>query len=87
MGVPYTEALNAITKNPAEIFGLVDVGQVSVGFDGDIAIWDADPLELTSFVEKVLIDGVEQDLSNRYEELTDRYTKEKDLPNSYRSRE
>ena len=47
----------------------------------------ADPLELTSFVEKVLIDGVEQDLSNRYEELTDRYTKEKDLPNSYRSRE
>ena len=31
------------------------------------------------FVEKVLIDGVEQDLSNRYEELTDRYTKEKDL--------
>jgi imidazolonepropionase-like amidohydrolase len=87
MGVPYNEALNAITKNPADIFGLVDVGQVSVGFEGDIAIWDADPLELTSFVEKVLIDGVEQDLSNRYEELTDRYTKEKDLPNSYRSRE
>ena len=32
-------------------------------------------------------DGVDQDLSNRYEELTERYTKEKELPNSYRSRE
>ena len=49
--MPYAEAL-AITKNPAEIFGLVDVGQVSVGFDGDIAIWDADPLELTSLLKK-----------------------------------
>ena len=40
-----------------------------------------------SNVENVLIDGVEQDLSNRYEELTERYIKEKELPNSYRSRE
>jgi len=87
MGVSYNEALNSITKTPADIFGLVDVGQIAVGFDGDIAIWDADPLELTSFVEHLFIDGVEQDLSNRYEELTDRYTKEKDIPNSYRSRE
>jgi hypothetical protein len=35
----------------------------------------------------VMIDGVKQDLSNRYKELTDRYTKELDKPNSYRSRE
>jgi len=37
-------------------------------------------------VETVFIDGSKQDLSNRYDELTERYTKEEELPNSYRSR-
>ena len=48
--------------------------------------WDGDPLELMSNVETVLIDGNVEDLSNRYEELTKRYTEERDKPNSYRSR-
>jgi hypothetical protein len=50
-------------------------------------VWDNDPLELMSNVEAVLIGGEMQDLSNRQDELTDRYIKEKDMPNSYRSRE
>ena len=57
------------------------------GFDADIVVWDNDPLELMSNVEAVLIGGEMQDLSNRQDELTDRYLKEKDKPNSYRSRE
>ena len=79
--------MKAITSNPAEIFGLVGVGSIAPGFDADLVVWDGDPLELMSNVESVLIDGEDQDLSNRYEELTERYTKEKELPNSYRSRE
>ena len=79
--------MKAITSNPADIFGLVGVGSIAPGFDADLVVWDGDPLELMSNVENVLIDGVDQDLSNRYEELTERYTKEKELPNSYRSRE
>ena len=87
MGLDYDTAIKAITSNPADIFGLVGVGSIAPGFDADLVVWDGDPLELMSNVENVLIDGVEQDLSNRYEELTERYTKEKELPNSYRSRE
>ena len=87
MGLDYGTAMKAITSNPADIFGLVGVGSIAPGFDADIVVWDGDPLELMSNVENVLIDGVDQDLSNRYEELTERYTKEKELPNSYRSRE
>ena len=87
MGLDYSAAMKAITSNPAEIFGLVGVGSIAPGFDADLVVWDGDPLELMSNVENVLIDGVDQDLSNRYEELTERYTKEKELPNSYRSRE
>ncbi len=87
MGLDYDAAIKAITSNPADIFGLVGVGSIAPGFDADLVVWDGDPLELMSNVENVLIDGVEQDLSNRYEELTERYIKEKELPNSYRSRE
>ena len=87
MGLDYSSAMKAITSNPAKIFGLVDVGSIAPGFDADLVVWDGDPLELMSNVESVLIDGEDQDLSNRYEELTERYTKEKELPNSYRSRE
>ncbi len=87
MGLDYGSAMKAITSNPADIFGLVGVGSIAPGFDADLVVWDGDPLELMSNVENVLIDGVDQDLSNRYEELTKRYTKEKELPNSYRSRE
>ena len=87
MGLDYGTAMKAITSNPADIFGLVGVGSIAPGFDADLVVWDGDPLELMSNVENVLIDGIEQDLSNRYEELTERYIKEKELPNSYRSRE
>ncbi len=87
MGLDYDTAIKAITSNPADIFGLVGVGSIATGFDADLVVWDGDPLELMSNVENILIDGVEQDLSNRYEELTERYIKEKELPNSYRSRE
>ncbi|RZO25629.1 MAG: hypothetical protein EVA92_04805 [SAR86 cluster bacterium] len=87
MGLEYSKALKAITSSPAQIFGLNNIGMIAPGFEGDLVVWDNDPLELMTNVENVLIDGEIQDLSNRYEELTDRYIKEKDKPNSYRSRE
>lgn len=87
MGLDYRKALKAITLNPAKFFGLENIGMIAPGFDADIVVWDNDPLELMSNVEAVLIGGEMQDLSNRQDELTDRYIKEKDMPNSYRSRE
>ena len=87
MGLDYSTAMKSITSNLADIFGLVGVGSLAPGYDADLVIWDNDPLELMTNVDNLLVDGMDQDLSNRYEELTDRYIKEKELPNSYRSRE
>jgi len=57
-GLPYEEALKAITINSAEILGVDDrVGSIEEGKDADIRILDGDPLELRTKVEMVLIDG------------------------------
>jgi hypothetical protein len=48
-------------------------------------VWDGDPLELSSAAIKVIIDGVEQPLTNRQNRLRDRYARptEGDLPKAY----
>ena len=57
-GLPYEEALKAITIVPAEILGVSDrVGSIEKGKDADLRILDGDPLELRTRVEMVLIDG------------------------------
>ena len=44
-GLPYEEAWKAITINPAVQTGIGDrVGSLEIGKDGDVVIWDADPL-------------------------------------------
>ena len=57
-GLPYDEALKAITINPAEILGVSDrVGSLEVGKDADIRVLNGEPLDIQSHVELVLIDG------------------------------
>ena len=57
-GLPYDEALKAITIIPAEILGVDDrVGSIEKGKDADLRILDGDPLELRTRVEMVIIDG------------------------------
>ena len=48
-------------------------------------IWDGDPLELSTGVDAVWIDGVRQSLENRQTRLRDRYRQpqEGNLPHSY----
>lgn len=44
-GLPYEEAWRAITVNPAKQTGIGDrVGSLEEGKDGDVVIWEADPL-------------------------------------------
>ena len=44
-GLPYDAAWEAITINPAKHMGIADrVGSLEAGKDGDVVIWDADPL-------------------------------------------
>ena len=57
-GLPYHEALKALTLYPAEIFGLDSrIGSIQVGKLADIVIFNRDPLTLLSSVEMVFING------------------------------
>ncbi|MBR5817666.1 MAG: amidohydrolase [Clostridia bacterium] len=58
-GLPYDEAWKAITINPATLTGIGDrVGSLEVGKDGDVVIWQADPLrEISAEPLVTVIDG------------------------------
>jgi imidazolonepropionase-like amidohydrolase len=73
-GLPYEDALRAITIGPAEIFGVDDrVGSIEAGKEADVVIWPGDPLELTSYPEQVFIKGSAVDMTSRQTLLRDRY--------------
>jgi hypothetical protein len=45
-GLPYADALRALTLNPAQIWGVgKKYGTLEPGRDADLVIWDGDPLE------------------------------------------
>lgn len=73
VGLTRGEALATITRAPAVIFGMTDVGTLEVGKRGDVVVWDGDPFELTSAPVAVLIDGVPQPMTSRQTQLRDRY--------------
>lgn len=73
-GLSWDQAFAAISSGPAEIMGMgAQLGSLKAGRQGDVVIWTGDPLELSTQVETVYIDGVEQSLSNRQERLRERY--------------
>lgn len=73
-GLSWDEAFAAISSKPAEIMGMGgQLGSLKAGRKADVVIWSGDPLELSTQVEKVIIDGVDQSLSNRQERLRERY--------------
>ena len=85
-GLTWDEAFAAISSVPAEIMGVGDLlGSLRAGRAADVVVWDGDPLELSSAATTVIIDGVEQPLTNRQNRLRDRYARptEGDLPKAY----
>ena len=85
-GLDWASAFAAITSKPAEAIGMGgEIGSLRPGRCGDVAIWSGDPLELSSAVEKLWIDGVEQSLATRQTRLRDRYMKPQEgaLPKAY----
>ena len=73
-GLSWGEAFAAISSAPAEALGLGgEIGSLQSGRRADVVIWNDDPLELSSQVEAVWIDGVAQPLETRQTLLRDRY--------------
>jgi imidazolonepropionase-like amidohydrolase len=57
-GLPEEAALRAITLGPARILGVeARLGSIEEGKDADLAIFSRHPFDVTTLVEKTLIDG------------------------------
>ncbi len=73
-GLPYDEALKAVTIYPAEIWGVSDkVGSVEKGKVADLMVTDGDPLEIQTQVKYLYIKGKEVPLVNKQTRLNDKY--------------
>ncbi len=73
-GLPKDEALKAITLYPAQIMGVADrVGSLEKGRDATLIVTDGDPLEITTRVSELFIQGRRIDLANKHQRLYDKY--------------
>jgi imidazolonepropionase-like amidohydrolase len=73
-GLPAEAALAALTRNPAEIFGVTArAGVLEAGRPADLVLWSGDPLEVTTLAERVFAGGQAVAMHSRQTELRDRY--------------
>jgi len=74
-GLPYDEALKAITLNPAQIWGVADkLGSLDVGKTANVVVANGDPLDLKTDVKQVFIEGKEVPMTSRQTRLRDQYS-------------
>ena len=75
-GLPYDEALKAITLNAAEVWGVADqLGSLDVGKTANVVVADGDPLDVKTDVKQVFIAGREVPMTDRQVRLRDEYSK------------
>ncbi len=73
-GLPYEEALKAVTINPAQIWGQgASLGSVEKGKVADLIVTTGDPLEIQTQVKYVFIKGKEVLLGNKQTRLYEKY--------------
>jgi imidazolonepropionase-like amidohydrolase len=75
-GLPYDDALKAITLNVAEMFGFGDkLGSLDVGKMANVVVANGDPLDVRTDVKQVYIQGVAVPMVSRQTQLRDEYNK------------
>ena len=79
-GLPWSAALDGLTRRAAQVWGMEDVGTLTPGSRADLVIWNGDPLELTTWAEQVIIDGQAMPMRSRQTLLFERY---RDLSKPY----
>ena len=73
-GLPYDEAMKAITLNTAEMFGVGDqLGSLDVGKVANVVVANGDPLDVRTSVQQVFIGGVAIPMTSRQTQLRDQY--------------
>lgn len=73
-GLPWDEALRAVTLTPAEVYGLdATTGSLTAGKEADLVIWTGDPFEFSTRAEHVFIRGREVNEPSRQDQLIERY--------------
>lgn len=73
-GLPYDEALKAVTLYPAQIFGLAgQLGTLEQGKLANLIVTNGDPLELTTDVKYLFIKGQLTSTNNRHKYLYEKY--------------
>ena len=73
-GLPYDQALKAITLNPAQMFGLGDqLGSLDVGKTANVVVANGDPLDVRTSVKQVFVGGVAVPMVSRQTQLRDEY--------------
>ena len=78
-GLPWDDALRAVTLTPAEVFGVADtVGSLAVGKAANVVVWSGDPFEFATRAEHVFVRGVERVERSRQDLLTERYKTPRD---------
>lgn len=85
-GLDWGQAFATISSKPAEAMGMGgEFGSLRPGRRGDVVVWDGDPLEIGTAAVRVFIDGVEQPIETRQDQLRKRYfdPKEGALPKAY----
>jgi imidazolonepropionase-like amidohydrolase len=74
-GLPYDEALKALTLNPAEMWGVADkLGSLDAGKTANIVVSTGDPLDVASDVKQVYIEGKAVPMTSRQTRLRDQYS-------------
>jgi imidazolonepropionase-like amidohydrolase len=75
-GLSPDDALKALTQSAAEILGVSDkIGTLSPGKLGNIVISDGDPLDLTSNIRYVFVNGQPVEMKSKFTRLRDQYLK------------
>jgi len=73
-GLPYDEALKAVTLNAAEIWGVgAEYGSIEKGKVADLILTDGDPLEVKTNVKMMFIKGEAVDLESKHTRLYKKY--------------
>jgi imidazolonepropionase-like amidohydrolase len=75
-GLPYDEALKAITLNAAEVWGVAgQLGSLDVGKTANVVVANGDPLDVKTDVKQVYIQGRAIPMTDRQSRLRDEYAK------------